>query len=113
MAFAVVPCSCRQLHVEGRFLKPFEEAFIMKGLLALLVLLVIVIGGVGLYRGWFTVATENTDKKPSVSISMDKDKIKEDEEKVKEKVHDFGQSVKKETGDKADKVKEKEENRQP
>jgi hypothetical protein len=85
----------------------------MKGFLALLVLLVVVIGGVGLYRGWFTVATGNTDDKPSVSISMDKDKIKADEEKVKEKMHGLGHSVKKETGDKADPVKEKEQDRQP
>jgi len=85
----------------------------MKGFLVLLVLLALGIVGFGFYRGWFSMATENTDHKPKVSFSMDQDKIKEDEEKVKDKVHDLGHKAKDTTGAKTDKVQEKEPDRQP
>jgi hypothetical protein len=67
------------------------------------------------------MATENTDRNPTVTFSMDKDKIRDDEEKVKDKVHDLGHKAK-DTGaktdkvqekDKTDKVQEKERDRQP
>ena len=85
----------------------------MKGLFIVLVLLVVGIAGFGFYRGWFSVATENADHKPTVSFSMDQDKFKEDEEKVKDKVHNLGHKAKDTTGDKTDKVQEKEQERQP
>jgi hypothetical protein len=88
----------------------------MKGFCILLVLLALGIVGFGFYRGWFSVATENADHKPTVSFSMDQDKLKEDEEKVKDKVHNLGhkaKDTKDTTGDKTDKVQEKEQERQP
>ena len=72
----------------------------MRGFLVLLVLLAVVIVGVGLYRGWFEVSTQKTEDKSSVSITMDKNKIKEDEEKVKEKVQDLEHQMKDKTTDK-------------
>jgi predicted negative regulator of RcsB-dependent stress response len=72
----------------------------MKGFLGLLLLLAVVIVGVGLYRGWFEVSTQKTEDKSSVSITMDKNKIQEDEEKVKEKVQDLGHQIKDKTADK-------------
>ena len=79
----------------------------MKGLLTLLVLVAICIVGVGLYRGWFSVSTEKKDEKPTVSFSVDQQKIKEDEEKVKEKLQDLKHEVKEKTSGKPDAVKEK------
>jgi hypothetical protein len=54
----------------------------MKRLLLVLVVLVAVVAGIGWYRGWFTVAA-GTDE---VNMKMDRDKIKEDEEKAKAKL---------------------------
>jgi hypothetical protein len=65
----------------------------MRGFLFVLVLLAVAIVGVGLYRGWFQVSTQKGEDKSTVSITMDKNKIKEDEEKVKEKVQDLGHQV--------------------
>jgi predicted negative regulator of RcsB-dependent stress response len=76
----------------------------MRGLLCVLVLIVVGIAGFGLYRGWFSFATENADHKPSVTFSMDQDKVQADEEKVKDKVHEFGKTVKEKTAKQADTV---------
>jgi predicted negative regulator of RcsB-dependent stress response len=78
----------------------------MRGLLCVLVLILIGIAGFGFYRGWFSLSTENADHKPSATFSMDQDKIQADEEKVKDKVHDFGKTVKEKTGNQTDKVNE-------
>jgi hypothetical protein len=72
------------------------------------VLLLAGIAGLGFYRGWFSLSTENTDHKPSATITVDKDKIQEDEQRAKEKVQGFGQEAKEKTGERADKVKEEE-----
>ena len=80
----------------------------MKALLFVFVLLLAGIAGVGLYRGWFRLSTDNTDHKPSATITVDKDKIQEDEQRAKEKVQAFGQEAREKTGGRADKVKEQE-----
>jgi hypothetical protein len=111
----------RALTLKALLHEPFEKGYVMKGFLVLLVLLALGIVGFGFYRGWFSMATENTDRNPTVTFSMDKDKIRDDEEKVKDKVHDLGHKAK-DTGaktdkvqekDKTDKVQEKERDRQP
>jgi len=58
------------------------------------VLLVVVVGivGVGFYRGWFTV---------------NQDKIQQDERTAKEEVRELTQEVKAKTGERTDKVKER------
>ena len=80
----------------------------MKSLVIVVVLLVVGIVGVGLYRGWFQVSTNNTDQKPSATLTVDKGKIHEDEQKVKNKLHSFGQEAKEEVDGRADKSKEPE-----
>ena len=72
----------------------------MRGFLCLLLLLAVGIGGVGLYRGWFQVSTQKTEDKSTVSISMDQNKIKEDEGKVKDRLQDLGHQVKDKTTEK-------------
>ena len=69
----------------------------MRGFLFLLVLLAIGVVGVGLYRGWFQVSTNKGDDRSTVSVTMDKNKIKEDEEKVKDKVQDISRQAKDKT----------------
>jgi hypothetical protein len=80
----------------------------MRGLFVVLVILVLAIAGVGFYQGWFQLSTSNADHKTNVTLSVDQDKIRADEEKVKDKVHDLGQKVKEKTGDRTDKVQEPE-----
>jgi hypothetical protein len=70
----------------------------MKGFCAFVVLLLIAIVGFGFYRDWFHISSENEDHKSNLTISVDKGKINEDEQKAKDKVHDLGHKVKEETG---------------
>jgi hypothetical protein len=83
----------------------------MKTLVFVVVLLLAGVAGLGLYRGWFRLSTNNTDHQPSATVTVDKDKIHEDEQKAKDKVQGFGQEAKEKTGDRADKVEQHE--RQP
>jgi hypothetical protein len=78
----------------------------MKKLMVVVVLLLAGVAGLGFYRGWFSLSTENADHKPSATITVDKDKIKEDEQSAKEKVHSFGQAVKERTSKQADKERD-------
>jgi hypothetical protein len=55
-----------------------------------LVLLVACVVGLGFYLGWFEVASDGTDGKTHIKLTVDKEKIKEDEQKVLEKVHNIG-----------------------
>jgi hypothetical protein len=80
----------------------------MKGLLAVLVLLLIVIAGFGFYQGWFRLSTDNADHNPNVTFSVDQDKFQKDEAKAKEKVQGLGHKAKEITGDRTDKVEEQE-----
>ncbi len=77
----------------------------MRTLMFVVVLLLVGIVGVGFYQGWFQVSTNNTDQKPSATVTVDKDKIHADEQKVKEKMEDFGQQAKEKIGDRASKAK--------
>jgi hypothetical protein len=75
----------------------------MKNLLVVLFLLLIVIAGLGFYQGWFHLSTDSTDHKPNVTLSVDEDKIHQDEKTVKEKMQDFGHKAKDKTDDHNDK----------
>ena len=78
----------------------------MKALVLMVVLLLVGIGGLGFYRGWFSFSTTNTDQKPSATFTLDKDKIHADEEKAREEVQGLGQKVKDKTGELTGKVKQ-------
>ena len=66
----------------------------MKALFGAIVLLVVGIICVGFYQGWFRITTHSTDQKSSATVTVDKDKIQADEEKVKGKVGELGQKAK-------------------
>ena len=83
----------------------------MKALMFVVILLLVVIVGLGFYRGWFRLSVDNTEHQPSATFTMDKDKMHEDEQKSKEEMHSIGQKTKETIGDRADKVKAPE--RQP
>jgi hypothetical protein len=77
----------------------------MKALLFVVVLLLVGFVGLGFYRGWFHLSTDNTDNKGSTTFTVDKAKIHADEQKAKDKLHGFGQEAKEKMGDRAGNVK--------
>ena len=59
----------------------------MKRILAVVVVVALLVIGVGFYRGWFAVSSSEADKssKVNVNLTVDRDKIEEDAEAVKNK----------------------------
>ena len=78
----------------------------MKALFGAFVLLLLGLVCLGFYQGWFHITTHGTDQKSSATITVDKDKIRADESKAKEKVEEFGQKAKEKTGERAGMVTE-------
>jgi predicted negative regulator of RcsB-dependent stress response len=80
----------------------------MKALVFVVVLFLVGIVGLGFYRGWFGLSTHNTDHQANATITVDKDKIQEDEHKAKEEVQSLRQEAKEKIGDRGGTVKEPE-----
>jgi len=60
----------------------------MKRVLAVLVVLVLLVVGMGFYRGWFSLSTPEADKgsnKVNIHLTVDPDKVKADAKAVQEK----------------------------
>jgi hypothetical protein len=55
-----------------------------------LVLLVACVAGLGFYLGWFQVASDGTEGKTHITLTVDKEKIKADEQKALDTVHNVG-----------------------
>jgi len=70
------------------------------------VLLVVGIAGVGYYRGWFALSTNNTDQMPSATITLNKEKFNEDRQKTRDEVKGLGQEAKNKISDRDGKAKE-------
>jgi hypothetical protein len=68
----------------------------MRNLIVGLVLLLVVAAGVGYYRGWFQVSTGGPGGNPTITV--DRDKLKADEEKAKKNVQEIGKTVGEKTG---------------
>jgi hypothetical protein len=51
-------------------------------LFLLLVIVVVVIAGAGFYRGWFGLTTGGDEQHPNVQLTVNKDKVKEDEQRA-------------------------------
>jgi transposase len=66
----------------------------MKRLLALCAILVIALLILGYFRDWYSFATKNEGQKVNLEVSVDKSKVKEDEEKAKEKLQKLGGQIK-------------------
>ena len=58
----------------------------MKKILILLVLAAVGLCAIGFQRGWFQLASEGQGGKTNVTLTVDKDKIREDEAKAINKV---------------------------
>jgi Asp-tRNA(Asn)/Glu-tRNA(Gln) amidotransferase C subunit len=71
----------------------------MRFLIIVVVLVLVGIAGLGYYRGWFVVSTESAGPTPSATVTVDKAKFREDEQKARDDVQAFGQDAKKKIGD--------------
>jgi hypothetical protein len=78
----------------------------MKRFAIFVVLVMACIAGLGFYRGWFGVASETDTDKHSVTFTADPTKIKQDENKVVDKVQGMGHRVKEKDAALADKSKD-------
>jgi hypothetical protein len=70
----------------------------MTRLLGVIVLLLIGVGVLGFYQGWFQSSTATTDHKTTFGVTVDRDKIEQDKEKAKEELEKVGERVKEKTG---------------
>jgi len=58
----------------------------MKRLLAVLLILILVVIGIGYYRDWFSVRSGTDDKSVHIEVTVDKEKVREDEERAHQKL---------------------------
>jgi predicted negative regulator of RcsB-dependent stress response len=65
----------------------------MKTFLVVIVLLLVVVAGLGFYRGWFHFSTASVGQKSSATITVDRDKIQKDESKIKADIQDIEHKV--------------------
>lgn len=62
----------------------------MKNLLIVLGLVVVIVVGLGFYRGWFAVAWDRADGKGHLTGTLDEGKFRSDEKKALEAVQGLG-----------------------
>ncbi len=61
----------------------------MRKFLGTILILALIVGGLGIYRGWFSMATSEQPGKTNIEIKIDKDRIKEDAEAAKNKAKEL------------------------
>ncbi len=60
----------------------------MRRLLLFLVLVVACVAAVGYYRDWFKLSTASDGQSTNINVTVDKNKVKEDEERLVGKIRD-------------------------
>jgi hypothetical protein len=58
---------------------------VMSRLLGLLVIVLVVVGVIGFYRGWFSTETNRNDHKTNINLSVDREKFQDDVDALKRK----------------------------
>jgi len=66
----------------------------MKRFLIVLALIAAGVVAFGFYRGWFGVASNSSDNKSHINLTVDEGKIREDEKNALERVHNLGHPTK-------------------
>jgi hypothetical protein len=81
-------CFFLQLARKKRYFLPKlnQGEILMTRFLGVLVVIVLIVGCVGYFLGWFTFSSDSTEGKTHITINVDRDKIKETEKKVEETV---------------------------
>lgn len=68
----------------------------MKKLFAVLTVLVLVVIGIGFYRGWFALSSSEAEKgntKVNVNLTVDREKMREDAQAAKKRTTEFADNV--------------------
>ncbi|MFN0197670.1 MAG: hypothetical protein ACKVT0_13075 [Planctomycetaceae bacterium] len=67
----------------------------MKRLISMVFVLAIIVGGLGFYRGWFTMSSDGDTQsdKIDVNLTIDTVKVKEDSEALKDKTKSLTDKV--------------------
>jgi cell division protein FtsX len=81
----------------------------MKKLYVVLIVLVLLVVGVGFYRGWFALSSPGADKgsnKVNVNLTMDGDKMQQDAAAVKNKATELTGTATAGTGERGDQAKD-------
>ncbi len=60
----------------------------MRFVIFVVLLVAIGIAALGYFRGWFAVSADNSGQTPSVTVTVDKAKFHDDEQKAKDKIGD-------------------------
>ena len=66
----------------------------MKRLFLLVVVLAIAVAALGYYLGWFALTKTEVDGKPTITVTVDKDKVRQDEQKAKDKAAELKDKAK-------------------
>ena len=61
----------------------------MRIFLGTLVIIAAIVAGVGFYRGWFGVSTDDRPGETNVELKIDKERIQQDAEAASEKAREF------------------------
>jgi hypothetical protein len=65
----------------------------MRHLLVILLVLAVGTAGVGYYRGWFTIATEESPQTMDITVGVDKEKVRADKEQAQEELKKLADRV--------------------
>lgn len=74
----------------------------MRKFLGTLVILALIVAGVGFYRGWFGVSTDDQPGETNIEVTIDKDKIKQDAEAASEKARELASANNGQNNDQSD-----------
>jgi hypothetical protein len=58
---------------------------VMSRILGLLVIVALVVGAIGYYRGWLATETSRDDQKTNINLSVDREKMQQDVDALKRK----------------------------
>jgi hypothetical protein len=83
----------------------------MKRFVFVVVLLLLGVVALGYHQSWFTVSGQGDGHRSTIDVTVDKDKIKEDEEKAKNKAVELEKKLKEKAGDVGDSLKKDTEKR--
>jgi hypothetical protein len=82
-----------------------ERRFVMSRFLGVVLVLVLAVGALGYYRGWFSFSKTTDQGNVHIGVTVDKQKIEADEEAAKKKLKETEQEIKDKVKTSSDKSK--------
>ena len=65
----------------------------MRKLLGTLMIGIMILTVVGLFRGWFSLAAQSEAEQTKIELTIDREQLKQDTQRLKEGVQDLTQSI--------------------